>query len=241
MNPTQALSDVEIDELDEFLLSDDTPDNCMDLSMLDGFLASIVLNPDFILPSEYLPWIWDIEEGEAPPSFNSIDQANHIMGLLMRYYNGVLDAIANNNFSPLFYILEQDDDSQFYDAESWSEGFMRGVSLYNKHWMEILVHHPDLIAPMVLLGTESGWEALDKMEDSATASREAYESIAEAVAQLFIHFAGLRSTEMASRQVQTIGIRMESEAPVTIEDNDACPCGSGKRFKHCCGVPPTVH
>ena len=23
--------------------------------------------------------------------------------------------------------------------------------------------------------------------------------------------------------------------------NEECPCGSGKKFKKCCGAPPTVH
>jgi hypothetical protein len=33
----QALSDAEFDELDGLLLSDETPESCMDISMLDGF------------------------------------------------------------------------------------------------------------------------------------------------------------------------------------------------------------
>jgi hypothetical protein len=32
------LSDADLDELDEFLLSDDTNEEAMDISMLDGFL-----------------------------------------------------------------------------------------------------------------------------------------------------------------------------------------------------------
>ncbi len=38
--------------LDEYLMSDESPDNCMQLSDLDGFLTAIVVGPKLIQPSE---------------------------------------------------------------------------------------------------------------------------------------------------------------------------------------------
>lgn len=243
MKQTQALSDSEIDELDDFLMSDDTPDDCMDISALDGFFAALVLNPRFIMPSEYLRWIWDMEEGEQGPSFASIEQANHIMQLVMRYYNGVLDAIGNDNFAPLFYTLAQPDGSEFFDAEGWSEGFMRGVYLFSEPWMDIFEKHRMLIAPMVLLGTESGWETLEKSEDSKQATQDAYESIAGAVVLLFDYFREQRKAMMqqvGGQAVRVEAVRM-SATSFKVGRNEDCPCGSGKKFKKCCGAPPTVH
>ncbi|MFA6920553.1 MAG: YecA family protein [Gallionella sp.] len=190
MKPTQALSDVELDELDEFLLSDDTPENCMDISALDGFFAALVLNPRLIMPSEYLPWIWDMEEGEEVPSFASVEQANHIMQLVMRYYNSVLDEIGRDRFAPLFYISEQEDGS--FDAEGWCEGFMRGVFLFSESWTPVFEKHPEFLSPMVLLGTEHGWEILDNSRDVKRMTQEAYESIAGAVTLLYEHFSEQR-------------------------------------------------
>lgn len=245
MKPTQVLSDAEIDELDDFLMSDDTPDNCMDISALDGFLAALVLNPRLIMPSEYLPWIWDMEEGCDVPSFASIEQANHILQLVMRYYNGVLDAIGNDDFSPLFYTLAQPDGSEFFDAEGWCEGFMRGVYLFGEPWAEIFEKHRVLISPMVLLGTESGWEMLEKNADIKQATQEAYESVADAVALLFEHFSVQREALMQQVQVAGQAVRVEAaRMPATsfkVGRNEDCPCGSGKKFKKCCGAPPTVH
>lgn len=249
MKPTQALSDAEIDELDDFLMSDDTPDNCMDISALDGFFAALVLNPRLVMPSEYLPWIWDMEEGEESPSFASLEQANHIMGLVMRYYNGVLDAIGHDDFAPLFYTLTQEDGSEFYDAEGWAEGFMRGVYLFGEPWAEIFERHHTLIAPMVLLGTESGWEVLEKSADVRQATQEAYESIAGAVTLLFDYFSEQREAQLQQRLVQPgrdpSGMQVEAvRMPATsikVGRNEDCPCGSGKKFKKCCGASPTVH
>ncbi len=243
MNPMQVLSDAELDELDDFLLSDDTPDGCMDLPGLDGYFAALVLNPVQIMPSEYLPWIWDIEEGEEGPSFSSVEQANRIMGLVMRYYNGVLEDIRRGCFAPLFYTLAQEDGSEFYDAEGWAEGFMRGVYLFSEPWMAVFEHHQALLAPMVLLGTESGWELLDSSADVRQATQEAYEAIASSVALLDEYFRAQREAHRQQRQVAPgeFGVRVESFEMSVVGRNELCPCGSGLKYKKCCGAPPTLH
>ncbi len=249
MNPIQALSDDEIDELDEYLVSDDVPENCMDISTLDGFFAALVVNPEFVLPSEYLPWIWDMEEGEDTPAFASVEQANHIMQLLMRYYNSVLTSIESDTFSPLFFNMQQEDGSEFFDAEGWCEGFMHGVFLYGEPWKEIFEEHPEFLAPMVLLGTEQGWELLEKSPDMRQTTIDAYESIADAVALLYDHFSVQRQVEkrQGTGQSGEYSFVMEvnrTEMSMSVIDangDDPCPCGSGEKFSMCCGVPPTIH
>ena len=49
------LSDAEIGELDGFLMSEATPDECMDIVTLDGFLAALVVGPRLLAPSVWLP------------------------------------------------------------------------------------------------------------------------------------------------------------------------------------------
>jgi uncharacterized protein len=239
MKPTQALSDAELDELDDFLMSDETSDSCMDISALDGFFASLVLNPRLVMPSEYLPWIWDMDEGEDKPSFASAAQANHIMQLVMRYYNSVLDTINGDCFAPLFYSLAQSDGSDFFDAEGWCEGFMCGVFLFGEPWADIFEEHIELLAPMVLLGTEHGWELLEKTPDVRQATQDAYEAIAGSVESLYAVFSAQREAEMQKRMVHSS--RDETTGSSKVGRNEACPCGSGKKFKKCCGGPQTVH
>ncbi len=45
INPSDLTSEL-IDELHEFLMSDQVPDDCMVLSELDGFLTGIVVGPE---------------------------------------------------------------------------------------------------------------------------------------------------------------------------------------------------
>jgi uncharacterized protein len=47
----------DLDELAQYLDSDQSPDDCMGLSDLGGFLTGIVVGPDLILPSEWIPVI----------------------------------------------------------------------------------------------------------------------------------------------------------------------------------------
>ena len=61
---------VDLEVLDQFLMSEASPENCMQLSDLDGFLTGIAIGPELIVPSEWLPAIWGGDE----PVFESIDR-----------------------------------------------------------------------------------------------------------------------------------------------------------------------
>ena len=194
MNSTRPLTDDEIDELDDFLLSDEAPETCMDISTFDGFLAAVVLNPDVILPSRWLPWVWDMDNGEESPEFDTLDEASRISNLIMRHYNMVATTINEGRFGPLLFELSQPDGSEFYDAEGWCEGFMLGVSIFlDPWWRSVMEDRSELVEPMVLLGTEQGWEILAKSADEKHAIQEAYESIPAAIEALNAYFEPLRT------------------------------------------------
>jgi len=85
------LSNAEIDELAEFLISDETPEEYMDISTLDGFLTGLVIGPDTIMPSRWLPVVWgETEEDEM--GWESKEKTDRILGLVMRLYNSIVQA-----------------------------------------------------------------------------------------------------------------------------------------------------
>lgn len=242
MYSTQPLNDDELDELDDLLMSQDMPENTMDISMLDGFFAALVLHPDLIMPSEYLRWIWDSEQGEDKPEFSSLAEANRILDLIMRHYNSVLQAITDDRFEPLFYVLPQEDGSEFFDAEGWSCGFILATSIFNEPWEPVFKERPELLTPMVLLGTERGWDMLERSGNNRLATQEAYEAIADAVSLIYEHF---REQREASAQQRLARMDMKSnERPMPDageERDESCPCGSGRDFSECCGAARTLH
>jgi uncharacterized protein len=76
---------IDLDALDDFLMSDHAPDDGMGLSDLDGFLTGIVVGPELILPSEWLPVIWGGEE----PEFETEDEMRTVLGTIMGRYNEI--------------------------------------------------------------------------------------------------------------------------------------------------------
>src|SRR6476619_5400639 len=84
----QPLTDVEIEQLDEFLTSESTPKEAMDISMM---------------PSSRLRWIWDADRGEQSPTFASAAESKHIVELIIRYWNNVNDMLNNTleEYEPL--------------------------------------------------------------------------------------------------------------------------------------------
>ena len=73
------LTDAEIRELDQFLMDAEGIEDSMDISTFDGFVTAIVCGPKTILPSEWLRWVWDMEDGEDAPEFVSQAQAKRIL------------------------------------------------------------------------------------------------------------------------------------------------------------------
>jgi uncharacterized protein len=101
----QPLSEAELNELDDFLADAANEDTSMDVSTLEGFLTAIAIGPHMVPPSEWLPWVWDMEEGEATADFENEAQANQIMSLILRLYNYVNHSFNTDpaSFEPIFW------------------------------------------------------------------------------------------------------------------------------------------
>src|SRR5215207_9340415 len=91
-----SVSDADLDLLDAYLLSDQSPPECMLLSDLDGFLTGIAIGPEVVMPSEWLPYVWGGEE----PVFDDPAQASAILGTIMGRYNAILREVEAGAFGP---------------------------------------------------------------------------------------------------------------------------------------------
>jgi uncharacterized protein len=134
----EPLSDPELDELEGFLASDLVPQDCMDLEMLDGFLTAIVSGPENVQPSEWLPQVWSEGSRSSNPAFASSEQAQRIMGLMLRHMVGVQRTLGESptRFKPLLYMPDEKarTDKTPPEASAWCEGYMAGVKLRDDEW-----------------------------------------------------------------------------------------------------------
>ncbi|NQV16517.1 UPF0149 family protein [bacterium] len=227
-NLNMALSEEEYNELDEFLLSDEAPEECMDISTLDGFLTALVIGPNTVMPSQWQPVVWGLKPGEEMV-WESTDRALKILGLLHRLFNTIVHEFQTNPemFEPVFYESNVSEKSiTIYDE--WCVGFMQGVDLSYDEWLALIKseQHKKFFAPLSLFGTEEGWKLLEEQSEEAKVPHEEWaEMIRFSVISIHEYWLPFRKAHHSVKQ-QSLGNQ--------VGRNEPCPCGSGKKFKKCC-------
>ena len=100
-DPHSSSGPIDLDALDDYLMSDHAPDESMGLSDLDGFLTGIVVGPELIPPSEWLSVIWGGDE----PKFETEEEMRTILSTIMGRYNEIVACLNfdPNNFEPIFW------------------------------------------------------------------------------------------------------------------------------------------
>ncbi len=235
---SHPVAPAELDELDDFLASDDAPEAAMDLSMLEGYMTAIIIGPQTVMPSHWLPWVWDSESGEDGASFADLEQANRIMALLMRFMNGIARTFMDDpaSFEPIYWREAQ------WGAAEWCEGFILGTQFAEEDWALLWEGKPALVTPFLRLGTDDGIEITRKAGDA----ERWMEAVAPTVVDIHAFWKARRESRPPGLTNDAFHLGRQ-RLPVTRDApktgrNDPCPCGSGKKFKKCCGMDgPTLH
>ncbi len=220
----QSLTDKEFDDLENFLISERTPEDTMDISMLDGFLTALAIGPNTVMPSQWLPVVFGGEEME----WASLEEVQKYMSLIHRLMNSIIYGFESSpkDFQPLFYENTQGEERvPIYDE--WCTGFMRALFLSYNDWQPLKDSdiEPDPLFPIVLFGTKKGWELL-KTKPISDIPNEDWENM--------IHDSVLRIHDYWIPQRKAIHTVKTQAVSSKIGRNEPCPCGSGKKFKHCC-------
>ncbi len=229
MEVSTPLNSAEIKELAEFLTSDETPEECMDISTLDGFLTGLVIGPDTIPPSQWLPVVWG-ETKSDEIAWKSKKKIERIWDLIMRLYNSIVQAFQSDppDFRPLMSVRESAGE-EVTIIDEWCWGFMLSIELAPASWQPLFEDEERKagIFPISLHGTENGWELLKKDSKISKVPHEDWVAmIPKAVKEIHDFWLPLRQAE-----VQVSQVAMSQK----IGRNEPCTCGSGKKFKKCCG------
>ncbi|HEX2530775.1 MAG TPA: UPF0149 family protein, partial [Burkholderiaceae bacterium] len=113
------------------------------------------------------------------------------------------------------------------DGEAWAWGFWEGMDLRAEAWAPIWSSNlAPLMQPIYLLGAEEIEEdEMPLVEDPVKRHKLAVEMEA-AIPEIYKFWLPRRKSAVAP---------VQREAPKPGR-NDPCPCGSGKKFKQCCGA-----
>jgi uncharacterized protein len=200
--------------------------DAMLVSELDGFLAGILVCPDLIMPGEWLPLVWGGDE-DAEPVFENAHQAEQLVGLVMEHYNATAHDLQSGRYVPVFEVDTRHDDVLW---ELWIEGFETAMQLRPESWGPLLQSDEDTrtaLAGLILLTRIN-------QGDSGLPDDEIQE-LTEKAPDLIAAWVEILN---AWRVSQHLGSQPATPAPSfgKVGRNDPCPCGSGKKYKKCCGL-----
>ncbi|HZX33359.1 MAG TPA: UPF0149 family protein [Rhodocyclaceae bacterium] len=228
----RPLTESELDRLEELLDSPAFKGEAMRLDEIQAMLCAAVSAPEVILPS-----VWLTEALGEEPEYESEAQAMEVMELLMRLNNDIARCLMQDEtVAPILYPL--DEEGTEYDFASWADAYVYGCGL-GRDWFEVAGKHAEdlseLLEPMFLLNgmmkedvQKSGEKWLTPTEE-ARLVEEMQENLPDIVQAIYNFWRAKGETTTVRRDVEKVG------------RNDPCPCGSGKKFKQCCGQPEKLH
>jgi uncharacterized protein len=232
----RPLTDAEYDRI-AGVLSRFRDQRAMNLEQLDGFFAALICSPDHVRPSEYMPEIWggDIRDEEA---FSTRQELQEFMDLVMRHWNIIADTLQSGD---VFLPLLLEDEEGIAHANDWARGFMRGMELRQEDWADLFddEQHGGPLVPILVLAHEHNPDPkMRPYQEPIDAERreELIVRIAAGVTAIYRYFEPRR--RMLAR-LSSQGATYRRTVP-KLGRNDPCPCGSGKKYKQCCGKP-TLH
>ena len=206
----------------------------MSLRQVEGFLFGIWGSPQQVPPNRWLKAIF----GEQP-DFESEQQEKDIYRILFNLF-GMLEQRIEMGLD----VLPEDchavtaEDDIFPRLQEWSRGFGEANSILVNFWEEIFQH------PM-MQDQEESWTACTILLSVWNSPEQLLEKAKEPGGPNIEKM--LSAVPSVARELSTIcaGVKTrwdaitEPKEPITVDKigrNDPCPCGSGKKYKKCCGA-----
>ena len=221
--PDDPLTEQELDRLHDVL---ETGPAAMNLEVMDGYFTALISGPVFVSPNEALQQVLGEEF-----VFDDNEQAGDIIGLLMRHWNWIAAELQRTVTEPHVYLpVLLEDDTGVARGNDWARGFMNGVLTRPGSWDELLNSEEEggSLIPMMMLVHEHDPDPEmrappiegDKRQDVITA-------LIAGATRCYRYFephrrAGAIENTPLRRQAPKVG------------RNEPCPCGSGRKYKHCC-------
>lgn len=241
------LSDDDVEQLSRFFARQ-TGEDAMNLEEMDGFFAALLAGPEMVMPGEYLPMVLGTgsagnDDEQSAAAFSDLEEANATLGLIMRHWNVVADVIDRGEiYLPL--LLERDPDDPLPEGHRWARGFMRGVGMRRAGWAELISDEAEAgaIVPIALLAGDIDAEWLKKPL-SAKDQEDLLLKVTAGFTRIHRYFAAQRRENAKLRTGEDTGSTVRRTA-AKVGRNEPCPCGSGRKYKQCCGrtnVPPVMH
>lgn len=207
-------------------LADLPLDEPMLLTELDGFLTGVLVCPELIMPAEWLQNVWGSDESGGAPFDDPADVQWFADAVLARY-NEIARDLGRGKPQPIFDVDERNGDVLW---ELWIDGFAQAMDLRPKAWATLGASDDVDVATAIssiatLIAVARNESDLDSMQINALED-QGPSHIVDSIMRL--HAARLRNAGAPTRSPT-------AARAAKVGRNDLCPCGSGTKFKRCCG------
>lgn len=216
----QPLNERELDELQAILDQVPAPLEALDVSMLDGYLCGVLLQPRHVPVARWLPHVTDVDGRALPARFD----ATRLTALLLRRHAELDDAIQRRQwFDPWVFELSDDGDAPDTDVSDDEEeddgdpGAIDAVYPWVAGFATALELFPDLMAldakaltePLALVYRHLGPDDLEDADELLTEieSLEPPQDLGEAVEGL------VRATLLLADIARPVGPAGAAAAP----------------------------
>jgi len=226
--------DDQIERLAQLLEQRAVPFKGFNLEALDGYLSALVLSPEPVPAAEWQPPVWG-----SPPRWADAAEAAQVDALLQDQWHLALQRVCFEGddlpdlLAPLLWLPEDpeaEDDAELDVGRDWAFGFFRGVELREAAWERWLDENDWVDAIFVLLDQLASGEILP--EDVTEAPTPiSYRQRLDIIGSLPGMLADLQH-----HRIDALTPREPLRRAETPERNAPCPCGSGRKFKKCCGA-----
>ena len=230
-------TDAELDRLHDLLNAIPAERDGMTIAELDGYVAALIVCPEMVLPSEWLPGVWGGEH-----EFADIDEAEATIAAVMGHYNRIARELAEHpeDYAP---VLEIDPNGGETLWEPWIDGFERAMRLRPDAWEEIALSDDKEASASVSMIIALN----DFYYGRSELTEEAEDELDRMAPGLIPEFVRNLNAWTKSRQIGKRGssvaqphVRFGREEPTAfgrkVGRNELCPCGSGRKYKRCCGA-----
>jgi uncharacterized protein len=234
----EPLSDTELDRITE-ILERFGDKNSMNLEQIDGLLAAVVCGPKIIPEQEYLRAIWG-DDIINEDTFGAEPLLKDFISLVKRHHDVLAHTLRSGD---IVMPLMLEDENGIAHGNDWAIGFMRGMELSRNDWSRLLddKKRSGSVVPIFTLAHEFNPDPKMRPYKKPISAELREKLITYATAglvQIFRYFESERllpTLSMSDSDIFSMGDRDAYVRPTRkIGRNEPCPCGSGKKFKHCC-------
>ncbi len=224
------------------------PEEALTVNELEGFLYCLAITPDMVMPSEWLPAVF----GEEMAEFSGQDEADRMLGHLFTAYNRFSMLKDNGKLAFPFDMRRLVEEDILEDIEEWTRGFERAMRLRPDLWApegdesedeSLAEPDPYTASFAIVLGIANPDDIPElfpkhqevdeaRNRDNNLLHARLFACLPEAIKRLQENAARL---DEERRSIFHAPAPTKARRVVKVGRNDPCPCGSGKKYKKCCG------